>query len=79
VRQRTHPVEMITLAHRLARTCFTGAILLLDLYFLSIPALQRLDALNAAGGNLRAIIMAKSNIVAYEIPIRKTGMRGAPR
>jgi hypothetical protein len=79
VRQRTHPVEMITLAHRLARTCFTGAILLLDRYFLSIPALQRLDALNASGGNLRAIIMAKSNIVAYEIPIRKTGMRGAPR
>jgi hypothetical protein len=58
---------------------FPNAILLLDRYFLTIPALERLDAFNAGGGGLRAIIMAKSNAIAYEEPkARKTGIKGRP-
>ena len=71
VRQSSHTVEMISLAHRMTDV-FPGAIALLDRYFLTVPALKRLDACNAEGGGLKAIIMAKSNAVAYEEP-RKTG------
>jgi hypothetical protein len=58
---------------------FPNAILLLDRYFLTVPALERLDAFNAGGGGLRSIIMVKMNAVAYEQPdTYKTGLRGRP-
>jgi hypothetical protein len=58
---------------------FQNAIVLLDRYYLTVPALDRLDALNAGGGNLRAIIMAKINSVAYEQPgPRKMCAKGRP-
>ena len=79
LRQGSQTVEMISLAHRMAKI-FPKAVLLLDRYYLSVPALERLDALNAGGGGLRAVIMAKSNAVAYELPeARSPGAKGRPR
>jgi len=72
-------VEMIRLAHRFTQI-FPNAILLLDRYYLTIPAIEWLDLLNKNGGGLRAIFMAKSNVTAYEMPDKsKPGMRGRPR
>ena len=76
IRQGSQTVEMISLAHRISKI-YPKSILLLDRYYLSVPALERLDALNADGGGLRAIIMAKSNVTAYELPeARKPGAKG---
>ena len=79
IRRASQTVEMISLAHRLTRI-FPKAILLLDRYYLTTPALERLDALNVGGGDLRAIIMAKSNATAYNLPeVHKPGVRGRPK
>ena len=72
-------VEMIRLAHRFTQI-FPNAILLLDRYYLTTPAIQWLDLLNMRGGGLRAIIMARSNVTAYEPPDKsKPGERGRPK
>ena len=77
-RQGSHTVELVSLAHHMTKS-FHNAILLLDRYYLTVPALERLDALNAGGGGLRAIIMAKANVIGYEPPaIREKGARGRP-
>jgi hypothetical protein len=80
VRQGSHVVEMITLAHEMTKV-FSKATLLLDRYFLTRPALDQLDVLNKArGGGLRLIVMAKSNMVAYKMPeSAKSGTRGRPK
>ena len=52
-RQASHVVQMIEQAFVAART-FGGALLLLDRYFLSIPALQRLAEGNRAGDGTHA-------------------------
>ena len=79
VRQASHTVELMTMAHYMSNE-FTNAMLLLNRYFLTLPAVDRLDALNAGGGGLRAIIMAKSNAIAYErLGARKPGARGRSR
>ena len=79
LRQGSQTVEMISLAHRMTNA-FPKAVLLLDRYYLSVPALERLDDLNAGGGGLRAIIMAKSNAVAYKKPgAHIPGTKGRPR
>ena len=78
-RQGSQTVEMIRLAHRFTQI-FQNAILLLDRYYLTIPAIEWLDLLNINGGGLRAIIMAKSNATAYEaLDKSKPGNRGRPR
>ena len=78
-RQGSQTVEMISLAHRMSKI-YPKSILLLDRYYLSVPALERLDAFNADGDGLRAIIMAKSKVTAYEFPeARKPGAKGRPR
>ena len=78
-RLSSQTVEMIKLAHRFTQT-FPKAILLLDRYYLTKPAIEWLDILNIRGGGLRAIIMAKFNVNAYEkAEDRKPGERGAPR
>ena len=77
-RQGSHTVELISLAHHTAKV-FQKTILLLDRYYLTEPALERLHALNAGGKVMDAIIMAKSNVIAYEIPDeRKANTRGRP-
>ncbi|MFB5269574.1 transposase [Paenibacillus enshidis] len=77
-RQASHVVQMIEQAFVSART-FGGALLLLDRYFLSIPALQRLAEGDRAGdGRLQIVTKAKMNAVAYERPEPKKPGRGRP-
>jgi Transposase DDE domain. len=77
-RQNSHVVQMIDQAFVAART-FGRALLLLDRYFLSIPALQRLAERNlASDGPLHIVTKAKMNAVAYEKPEPKKPSRGRP-
>jgi len=77
-RQSSHVVQMIEQAFAAART-FGGALLLLDRYFLSIPALQRLEEGNRTGdARLHLVTKAKMNAVAYEAPAPKKSGRGRP-
>jgi hypothetical protein len=76
-RQTSHVVQMIDQAFAAIKT-FGNAMLLLDRYFLSIPALKRLKQHNASGeGNLHLVTKAKANAIAYERPVR-THKRGRP-
>ncbi|PRX74302.1 hypothetical protein B0G52_102329 [Cohnella sp. SGD-V74] len=61
-RQSSHVVQMIEQAFVAALT-FGRALLLLDRYFLSIPALQRLAE---GDGAVHIVTKAKMNAVAYE-------------
>ena len=54
-RQDSHVVQMIDQGF-IAAKVFSKAILLLDRYFLSIPALKRLNLLNQTGGALMQIV-----------------------
>lgn len=77
-RQASHVVQMIDQAFAAART-FGGALLLLDRYFLSIPALRRLAEGNrASDGRMHIVTKAKMNAVAYEPPAPKKRGRGRP-
>jgi hypothetical protein len=79
-RQASHVTEMIMLSGKL--TTYLGkAILLLDRYFLSIPALLALDAYNAAAENpiMHIVTKAKCNCKAYNLPVNIPGQRGRPR
>jgi len=78
-RRCSHVVEMITLAHHSANA-FGKALVTLDRYFLTVPALDRLRVVNMYGNKLEAIIMAKASTIAYEKPsARLPGMRGRTR
>lgn len=58
---------------------FGQALLLLDRYFLSVPALERLNACHLASQTrMHLVTKAKSNIVAYERPLTKKSGRGRP-
>ena len=63
-RRCSHVVEMITLAHHSANA-FGKALVTLDRYFLTVPALDRLRVVNMYGNKLEAIIMAKASTIAY--------------
>lgn len=77
-RQASHVVQMVEQAFVAART-FGGALLLLDRYFLSIPALQRLAERNRdSDGHMHIVTKAKMNAVAYEKPESKKPGRGRP-
>ncbi|EJW13829.1 putative transposase [Paenibacillus alvei DSM 29] len=73
-RHGSHVVQLIEQAFVAART-FGGALLLLDRYFLSIPALQRLAEGN---GSMHIVTKAKMNAVAYEKPAPKKSGPGRP-
>jgi len=74
---KTHVVQMVEDAYDAART-FGSSLLLLDRYFLSVPALARMAELNASGSvHLEIITKAKQNCVAFKQPERKSG-RGRP-
>lgn len=77
-RQSSHVTEMVILAHKLTRN-FGKSILLLDRLFLSVPALQMLDKLNAIHPIMQIVTKAKSNCSAYESPENVLGQRGRPR
>lgn len=76
-RQGSHVVEMIRLACDTAKS-FGGAILLLDRYFLTVPALRALAGTDPAGG-VHIVTKAKSNCSAYLPAGDRTGKRGRPR
>ncbi len=74
---KTHVVQMVEDAYDAART-FGNSLLLLDRYFLSVPALARLAQLNASGPvRVEMVTKAKLNCVAFKLPERKSG-RGRP-
>ncbi len=74
---KTHIVQMVEDAYEAAKT-FGNSLLLLDRYFLSVPALTRLAELNATDSTrLEIITKAKQNCVAFKPPVRKAG-RGRP-
>lgn len=74
----SHVIRMVEDAHESAKV-FGKSLLLLDRYFLSVPALDRLAQLNAAGSTQMEIITkAKGNCVAYQAPPTKKPGRGRP-
>jgi hypothetical protein len=74
----SHVVRMVREACRIV-SMFMPSILLLDRYYLSVPALQALaEAEKKAGKALLTIVTrVKANAKAYEKPVRKPG-RGRP-
>lgn len=77
-RQTSHVVQMIDQAFAAAKA-FGEALLLLDRYFLSIPALERLAEGNRSGAaRMHIVTKAKMNAVAYERPAAKKPGRGRP-
>ncbi len=76
-RQSSHVVEMIRLAHEVSKS-FGKAILLLDRFFLTVPALRTLNEIDK-DGKLQIVTKAKSNCTAYHVPAAHTGQRGRPR
>jgi hypothetical protein len=76
--QDSHVVRVIREACRIA-SFIAPSILLLDRYFLTIPALQTLVSVEKEYGHslLTIVTKAKKNVVAYEKPAARTG-RGRP-
>lgn len=74
----SHIVQMIEQGFE-ATTGFGQALLLLDRYFLSVPAPERLNACHhASETRMHLVTKAKSNVVAYERPPAKKPRRGRP-
>ena len=74
----SHVVQMVEDAYQAALT-FGDCLLLLDRYFLTVPALQKLKSLNDSGDvRMEIVTKAKKSCVAFQKPgLRKTG-RGRP-
>lgn len=71
-------VQMIEQGFTAAQT-FGQALLLLDRYFLSVPALERLKELHlSSAARMHLVTKAESNVVAYERPATKKPGRGRP-
>lgn len=67
-RQPSHVVQMIENGYDAARV-FGKSLLLLDLYFISVPALQKLaECMESGTARLHLITKAKKSCVAYEHP-----------
>ncbi|GGB44108.1 hypothetical protein GCM10011409_22100 [Lentibacillus populi] len=78
-RQESHVVQMIDQGFATAKT-FGNTLLLLDRYFLSIPALKRLNELHQSEETqMHLVTKAKKSAVAYEHPPAKKKGRGRPR
>jgi hypothetical protein len=77
-KDESHVVKIIRNASQCAKQ-LGKSILLLDAYYLSVPALTALaDEVKMAGRDLLSIVVrAKKNVTAYELPVRKPG-RGRP-
>lgn len=75
---RTHVIQMIENGYEAAKT-FGKSLLLLDRYFLSVPALVHLDQCNRSGDvTMHLITKAKKSCKAYERPEAKKPGRGRP-
>ncbi|MBT2289463.1 transposase [Paenibacillus albidus] len=74
----SHVVQMIEQGFEAAKE-FGQVLLLLDRYFLSVPALEQLKACHLASeARMHLVTKAKSNAVAYERPPAKKPGRGRP-
>ena len=74
----SHVLKMVGDAYRAAQT-FGDCLLLLDRYFLTVPALQTLDALNCSGAvRLEIVTKTKKSCTAYEKPVPRKPGRGRP-
>jgi len=74
----SHVVQMVGDAYCAACT-FGDSLLLLDRYFLTVPALQELNTLNATGSvRMEIVTKAKKSCVAFENPGPKKPGRGRP-
>lgn len=73
----SHVVRMIREACAIAKQ-IGESFLILDRYFLSVPALQALTEAESDHPLLKLVTRAKKNVVAYELPPARTG-RGRPR
>ncbi|MDE7246280.1 MAG: transposase [Lachnospiraceae bacterium] len=74
----SHVVQMVENAYSAVRT-FGDSLLLLDRYFLTVPVLKRLNALNgSAGAHMEIVTKAKKSCVAYEKPGPRRPGRGRP-
>ncbi len=75
----SHVIQMIRNSHDIART-FGSSYLVLDRYFLTVPALKELDSLNKNSNCLDIITRAKTSCTAYELPPQNDSpQRGRPR
>jgi hypothetical protein len=76
--QPSHVVQMIKQGFSAAKE-LGNAFLLLDRYFLTVPALEQVNSGNSAGdAHIHIITKAKMNAVAYEYPAVKSSKRGRP-
>ena len=78
--EESHVVRLIRDACHIAKLT-THSILLLDRYYLTVPALEMLGSLTQNGRALLTLVTkAKSNVIAYERPgQRKTGKGRPPK
>lgn len=76
----SHVVQMVVDGYEAAKH-IGQSIFVLDRYFLTVPALEKLRQLNGGSGGrlLEVVTKAKKNCVAYTLPATKTGKRGRPR
>lgn len=74
----SHVVQMVEDAYQAACT-FGNSLLLLDRYFLYVPALKKLESLNKSGSvKMEIITKAKKSCTAYKKPEPKKPGRGRP-
>ena len=74
----SHVVQMVEDAYHAARI-FGDSLLLLDRYFLTVPALERLQLLNSSGNvRMEIVTKAKKSAVAFEKPAPRKPGRGRP-
>ncbi len=76
----SHVIQMVRNSHEISQT-LGDSYLVLDRYFLTVPAIEELSSLNAsAAKRVDIITRAKTNCTAFEEPTRSsTPRRGRPR
>lgn len=78
VSSSSHVVQMVEDAYRASRV-FGDCLLLLDRYFLTVPALEKLNCLNHnAATHMEIITKAKKSCTAFEKPAPRKPGRGRP-
>ena len=78
VSNASHVVQMVEDAYQ-AALAFGDSLLLLDRYFLTVPALEKLKALNSSGKvHMEIVTKAKKSCTAYEKPGPRKPGRGRP-
>lgn len=74
----SHVVQMVEDAYRASKV-FGDCLLLLDRYFLSVPALEKLNGLNHnAAAHIEILTKAKKSCTAFEKPAPRKPGRGRP-